>query len=53
MLLFLLLTILRQEWMICGIGQKGQQGGYQPDFGSLLPHYKSILIPAIKVLIFK
>lgn len=38
--------------MICGIGQKGQQGGYNSNFGSLLPHYKSTLIPAIKVLIF-
>ena len=38
-----------EDWMICGIGQKGQQGGYRPDFGSLLPHYKDTLIPAIRV----
>jgi len=35
-----------KEWAICG----GIQ--YSSDFGSLLPHYKSTLIPAIKVLIF-
>lgn len=35
-----------KDWQICG----GIQ--YSSDFGSLLPHYKSTLIPAIKVLIF-
>jgi len=35
-----------KDWAICG----GVE--YHSDFGSLLPHYKKTLIPAIKVLIF-
>jgi len=37
-----------RPWHICGING----GGYSSDFGSLLPYYKSTLIPSIRVLIF-
>eukprot|EP00037_Helgoeca_nana_P001857 m.29993 g.29993 ORF g.29993 m.29993 type:complete len:490 (+) comp12178_c0_seq1:7913-9382(+) len=37
-----------RPWHICGING----GGYSSDFGSLLPYYKSTLIPKIRVLIF-